>query len=251
MYILNCGNLKYGASGMAMNNSCFQQCTTSRQQTVVAVFVRCPIPGRVKTRLASDLGDEAACDLYRAMVVDIIAAVRSCGLPLFLFYDGPDAAGLPPEWAEAADSIFKQEGESLGERMVAAFELSFAAGAAGVILTGSDIPGIDPGLLRSAMEFLEHNDAVFSPALDGGYCLVASNRGSFDSKIFERIPWSTSHVLDLTVAACTAHGLSYRLLEPRQDIDTRDDLAAYCRKPSESALETNAWLASRGLLEAL
>jgi glycosyltransferase A (GT-A) superfamily protein (DUF2064 family) len=56
-------------------------------------------------------------------------------------------------------------------------------------------------------------------------------------------------VLDLTIAACIAHGLSYHLLEPRQDIDTMDDLAAYCRQPSGSAAATNAWLLERGLLE--
>ena len=225
--------------------------TIFHQQTVVAILVRHPVPGLVKTRLARDMGDEAACELYRAMVTDSIANVRSCGLPLFLFHDGQDSVGLPPEWIRAADTIFRQEGEALGERMSAAFERSFSAGATGVILIGSDIPGIDAGLLRSALESIEHNDAVFSPAFDGGYCLVASQRGNFNSNIFQEIPWSTSRVLAMTVAACAAHGLSYHLLEPRQDIDTMDDLAAYCRKPSEPAPSTNAWLVSRGLLEPL
>lgn len=225
--------------------------TISRQLTVVAIFVRHPVPGRVKTRLALDLGDEAACELYRAMVADSIAIVGACGLPLFLFHDGQDAAGLPPEWIGAADTVFRQEGNSLGERMSAAFERSFSAGAEGVILTGSDIPGIDAGLLQSALESIEHHDAVFAPALDGGYCLVASKRGCFNRKIFPGISWSTSRVLEMTVAACTAHGVSYCLLEPRRDIDTMDDLAAYCRRPSESAPATNAWLVARGLLEPL
>jgi glycosyltransferase A (GT-A) superfamily protein (DUF2064 family) len=120
-----------------------------------------------------------------------------------------------------------------------------------VILTGSDIPGIDAELLRSALKSIEHYDEVFSPAFDGGYCLVASTKGCFDNRVFQGIPWSTSRVLDMTVAACTAYGISYLLLEPRQDIDTMDDLAAYCRKPSEAAPTTNAWLLARGLLEPL
>ncbi|MBL0224402.1 MAG: TIGR04282 family arsenosugar biosynthesis glycosyltransferase [Geobacteraceae bacterium] len=217
-------------------------------QTVAAIFVRHPVPGRVKTRLATDLGDEPACDLYRAMVADGLANVKACGLPLLLFHDGRDAAGLPPEWTGSADLIFGQEGESLGERMSAAFERSFAAGATGVILTGSDIPGIDTGLLSSAREALELYDIVISPAFDGGYCLVASTRGRYNSLIFQGIPWSTPYVLEMTVAACSDHGLSYRLLEPRQDIDTMDDLAAYCRRPSGSAHATNAWLIARGLM---
>lgn len=232
-----------------MNNSYIQKTTILRQQTVVAIFVRHPVPGCVKTRLARDLGDEDACGLYRAMVADCIANVRACGLPLFLFHDGADAVGLPVEWLAAADRIFAQEGESLGARMSAAFERSFSAGVQGVILTGSDIPGIDAGLLQSALESIESHDAVFAPAFDGGYCLVASKKGRFDSRIFQGIPWSTSRVLDLTVAACRSHDLSCLLLESRQDIDTMDDLAAYCRKPSKSATTTNAWLLGRGLLK--
>lgn len=222
---------------------------SSHQQTVVAVFVRRPVPGRVKTRLARDLGDEAACALYRAMVADCIANVRAAGFPLFLFHDGQDTDGLPHEWVAAADKIFSQEGDSLGERMDAAFERSFSAGALGVILTGSDIPGLDAELLQSALASMEDHDAVFAPAFDGGYCLVASRKCSYNSKIFHEIPWSTSRVLDTTIATCTAHGVSYRLLEPRQDIDTMEDLAAYCRNPYESAPETNTWLMAQGLLD--
>lgn len=225
--------------------------TATHLQTVVAVFVRPPVPGQVKTRLARALGDEAACDLYRAMVADCIANVRGCGLPLFLFHDGQDSAGLPAEWTGAADSVIRQEGELLGERMGAAFERSFAAGTQGVILVGSDIPGIDAGLLQSAREAIECHDAVFAPALDGGYCLVAAQRDRFNDGIFHGIPWSTPRVLETTLAACTARGMSYRLLEPRRDIDTIDDLAAYCHTPSASAPTTNAWLVARGLLKQL
>lgn len=217
-------------------------------QTVVCIFVRCPVPGRVKTRLARNLGNQAACDLYRAMVADLIATVRSCGLPLFLFHDGQDSAGLPPEWVAAAATVIRQEGDTLGERMSAAFEGAFAASARGVILTGSDIPGIDAALLRSAQQSIEQHAVVFAPALDGGYCLVASRKDSFNTIIFQDIPWSTPRVLDMTLTTCSAHGLSYALLEPRRDIDTLDDLSAYCRNPSASAPITNAWLVARGLL---
>jgi rSAM/selenodomain-associated transferase 1 len=216
---------------------------------VISVFVRQPLAGRVKTRLARDLGDEAACDLYRAMVTDSIAQSSACGLPLLLFHDGQDADGLPAAWVSAADQIFRQEGDSLGERMAAAFERSFNAGVGKVVLTGSDIPGIDTVLLRSAVAALEYHDVAFSPAFDGGYCLVASRAGGFDRRIFEGIPWSTSSVLEKTLTACMAAGISCALLEPRQDIDTISDLASYCRAPSGSAAATNAWLVSQGFLK--
>src|SRR6185369_3723028 len=117
------------------------------QNIVVALFVRHPVPGRVKTRLACDLGDEAACDLYRAMVADTITNIKTCGLPIYLFHDGQDAVGLPVEWASAADGIIRQVGGALGERMTAAYEFLFSGGWEQVVLVGSDIPGIDAQLL--------------------------------------------------------------------------------------------------------
>ena len=218
------------------------------RSTVIAVFVRQPVAGQVKTRLARDLGAEAACDLYRAMVADSIAQSGASGMPLVLFYDG-DSGGLPTAWVSAATMIYRQEGLSLGDRMAAAFERLFADGAGAVVLTCSDIPGMDTELLQSAAAAVENHDAVFAPALDGGYCLVAAGVRRFNRAIFEGIPWSTSSVLSGTLVACEAAGLSYGLLTPRQDIDTFTDLCAYCRKPSAAATATNAWLMEHGFLK--
>ena len=220
----------------------------SHQHTAVALFVRHPVPGRVKTRLACDLGSVDACNLYRAMVSDVIAALGACRLPIYLFHDGQDAAGLPLEWVTAAEDAIPQAGASLGERMSAAFEYLFSIGRQQVILVGSDIPGIDAALLQSAIAALAEHDVVISPAFDGGYCLVASRRDRFNNAIFHAIPWSSSRVLDKTLETCTALGLSYTLLDTRQDIDTLDDVKAYCRQPSLHAVCTNRWLTAGGFM---
>jgi rSAM/selenodomain-associated transferase 1 len=222
--------------------------THTRQKIVVALFVRHPVPGSVKTRLARDMGEGASCDLYRAMVTDSIANFQACGLPIYLFHDGQDAVGLPMEWVNAAVATVRQRGDSLGERMTAAYEFLFSIGQERIILTGSDIPGIDAQLLQSAMAAIERCDVVFSPAFDGGYCLVASTRESFNDSIFRNIPWSTSRVLETTLDMCRAGGLSYALLDTRRDIDTMKDLKAYCRQPSRPATTTNRWLVSHGYM---
>lgn len=222
--------------------------TAACQNIAVALFVRHPVPGRVKTRLARDLGDAAACDLYRNMVADVIANITACGLPIYLFHDSRDAAGLPLEWVTAAEDVIRQRGDALGERMTAAFEQLFSIGRERVILVGSDIPGIDVALLQSAIDSIDTYDAVFSPAFDGGYCLVASKKGSFSVTFFRNIPWGTAAVLELTLDTCSAHGVSYTLLEPRQDIDTLDDLKAYCDQPSPGATATNNWLVAHGYM---
>jgi rSAM/selenodomain-associated transferase 1 len=220
----------------------------SRQHTAVALFVRHPVPGRVKTRLACDLGPVDACHLYRAIVSDVLAALGACGLPLYLFHDGQNAAGLPPEWVAAAEETLPQAGASLGKRMSAAFEYLFSIGRQQVILVGSDIPGIDAPLLQSAVAALAEHDVIISPAFDGGYCLVASSLGRFNDAIFHAIPWSSSRVLDKTLETCMALRLSYTLLDTRQDIDTLDDVESYCRQPSFYALSTNRWLTARGFM---
>lgn len=220
--------------------------TDCRHHIAVALFVRHPVPGRVKTRLARDLGADAACDFYRSMVTDIIVNLDACGLPIYLFHDGLDAVGLPQAWLDAAVDVFRQSGDALGERMTAAFEFLFSIGLERVILAGSDIPGIDGALLRSAIAAIEGADVVFSPALDGGYCLVASKKERFNSAIFRDIPWSTSRVLETTLDRSKAHGLSSMLLEPRQDIDTLNDIESYCKQPAPHAAATNAWLFEHG-----
>jgi rSAM/selenodomain-associated transferase 1 len=218
------------------------------QSACVALFIRHPLPGRVKTRLARDLGNEAACTLYQAMVADILVSVKTSGLPLYLFHDGLSVDGLPAEWLTGSDGIIKQSGNSLGERMTAAFEYLYSIGREQVILIGSDIPGIDAGLLLSANAGIAFNDVVFSPALDGGYCLIGSAKDHFDSRLFLNIPWSTDRVLSTSLDLCDAAGITYSLLEPRQDIDTLDDVENYCRQPSMHASSTNDWLISNGYM---
>jgi rSAM/selenodomain-associated transferase 1 len=213
--------------------------------SAIALFVRQPVPGRVKTRLARDLGDVAACRLYCAMVADALAQIVESGMPLYLFHDG-DAAGLPSEWHAAAACTVRQTGDCLGERMTAAFEYIFSDGMDGVVVMGSDIPGIGVQVLRDVSVSLDNHDLVIVPAVDGGYCLIASRREHFNPCVFRGIPWSTSQVLSSTLGACSANGLICRLLDPLQDIDNQNDLMAYCSQPSPYAIATNTWLANNG-----
>jgi len=208
-----------------------------------AMFVRHPISGQVKTRLAHDIGADNACSLYRAMVADVLTNINLFKMPIILFHDGVSGEELPEAWLAYAHKVFSQQGETLGERMAQAFELLFANGAEKVILVGSDIPGIDVPLLQSTIDALDCSDAAFSPAYDGGYCLVALRKAGYSSSIFRDIPWSTEKVLLMTLDACRVAKLTYTLLDYRQDIDNADDLLAYSRNTLQSAPETNTWLA--------
>ncbi len=221
---------------------------TGSKCKAVALFVRNPMPGQVKTRLARDIGNENACNFYKAMVKDILSSITSSNLHVYLFHDGNNSNGLPQEWIDASYAVVSQQGDSIGERMAAAFKVLFSVNLQHVALIGSDIPGLDSQLLIAAFQALESHDAAIAPAVDGGYCLIALNETSYCARIFQDIEWSTGRVLHGTLGRFDECGLRVKLLESRQDIDTYDDLKAYCRNPSKMARATNAWLSASGYL---
>lgn len=192
----------------------------------IALFVKPPLPGRVKTRLAAAIGDRAACDLYCILTAHVINHAIQTGIPLCICHDGEDPAALPATWREEAAICLPQQGDDLGQRMARTFAELFRKGFETVVLIGSDIPGLDTRYLQAAFGQLQQHDLVIGPALDGGYCLIGCHRKHFCPALFEDLPWSTGRVLAMTLAAAEAAGLRTGLLPPLQDIDTLDDLQA-------------------------
>ena len=208
----------------------------------VALFVRPPVPGRVKTRLAATIGDRFSCTLYRAMVLDVLRAVQASGLELCLLHDGSDPEQLPPAWRRAAAAVRPQVDGDLGARMAAAFADCFQAGYAHVLLAGSDLPGLDAPTLLAAARGLEQDEAVLLPTRDGGYGLFGLRAAAFSPSFFTDIAWSTDRVLAATLLRLHRAGVRVQLLPVQQDIDTSDDLRSYCRQPAAHARHTNAVL---------
>lgn len=192
----------------------------------IAVFVKPPIPGRVKTRLARSIGEEEACTIYRTLADHTIQQVQVSGIPLALFFDGSDPAALPPVWQQASQLCLPQEGTDLGGRMAAAFSKLFAEGNQQVVLIGSDIPDLDADYLKAAFSALQQHDVAIGPTEDGGYCLIGCHSNRFSPRLFQGIQWSTEFVFGQTCDACTQLNLDVCCLPPLRDIDTVDDLKA-------------------------
>ena len=214
--------------------------------TAVALFVRAPIPGRVKTRLAAGMGNENACLLYRAIADDVVRAVQHSGLALHLFHDGNDAeaqALLPTAWRAAARQVVAQQGGDIGERMATAFTHCFARNISQVILAGSDVPDLDAAVFTAAAQALRTHDVVLAPTVDGGYGLIGLHQASYHPELFHNIAWSTDQVAPTTLAAIKQLGLTVCLLETLRDLDTLDDVRRYARCPAPEARATNQMIA--------
>jgi rSAM/selenodomain-associated transferase 2 len=188
----------------------------------VIVFYRALRPGSVKTRLAANLGDEAALAMYEGMVMDLRSALGGAAELLVPYIDDIDAGedllggGLP------------QLGAALEERMDSAFRDTFAAGAQRVVLIGSDIPGLGSMRVREALAALEAHDAVIGPSVGGGYYLIGFRREEYQPIFMHDQP---GDAYQLTVRAMTSSGITWAELPAMRDIDTERDLAALYRNP--------------------
>lgn len=197
----------------------------------LAIFARAPVRGRVKTRLARDVGEDVAFAAYQQLVARTLTelAPGRGGFAPEIWVDGH--APAVDEWRRRFP-VFRQPGGDLGARMAAAF-------AGGVrVLVGCDIPGLTAGHVDSALRLLAEADVVLGPTEDGGYCLIAMNAAR--PAVFAEIPWGTNQVLTATLAAAGA--LSVRLLRPLWDVDDGGDLARWrAGGPTERRERRRGW----------
>lgn len=186
----------------------------------VIVFGRQPIPGKVKTRLARDLGAEAAATVYRGLLEHCLAAATNTGWPVTLALAEPP---IGPWTAPAAAAVEVQVAGDLGRRMAAAFAARFREGATRVLLIGSDLAALATRHLQQAAAALERAEVVLGAARDGGYWLVGQRAPGVD--LFSGVPWSTSSTLEATRRRLTELGVAPAEVETLADIDTAADLA--------------------------
>ncbi len=202
---------------------------------VVLVFLRAPEPGRVKTRLAREIGAEKALALYKGFVQRILQAVALSGLDHRICFFPGDKASLVHNWLGPDHVYMPQKGADLGRRMGHALARVFDQGAHKAVVVGSDIPGLTPGHLTMAFDRLSHKDVVIGPSLDGGYWLIGFQRDRFCPDLFEGVEWGTPTVFSTTLELCHTHGLSPGILPLLQDIDTLQDLLAFQKERPEGS----------------
>jgi uncharacterized protein len=189
----------------------------------LTVFAKAPVAGLAKTRLAPALGAAGAAALAeRLLHHTLVQAVAAAVGPVELC-TAPD--GRHPALRRAASAFgvaLAGQGEGdLGARLHRAFERRLAEHS-GLLVIGTDAPALSAAMLRDAATRLLDHDAVFVPALDGGYALVGLKRA--DSRWFETMPWSTAAVMAQTRQRLHEAGLRWAELPPVADIDEPADL---------------------------
>ncbi len=198
-------------------------------------MAKAPVPGFAKTRLAPALGDAGAAALAERLLAHALAQAAAA-LPASLsLWVSPDAAH--PAFARAQQRhgarLLLQPAGDLGLRMAAVFESAFDADTEPlqhklpVLLTGTDAPALDAAMLRAAAAELVTHDAVFVPALDGGYALVglAHAAPALLADLFSQMRWSHADVMTCTRKRLSNGHWRHAELPPVADIDIPADLA--------------------------
>lgn len=192
-------------------------------KTVIQLFARPPLKGKVKTRLSAKVGAENALSIYRHCLDFNLSLLRNCGFDYQIWLsEEPEKEWFPGE------NVKVQQGRNLGERMLFSMssELQQTCRYDRVILIGSDCLDLTQSLLNQVETELDHNDLVIIPASDGGYVLIAA-RESINPRLFDDISWGSHKVMKQTQQRVMQSGIRASILNPLRDIDRIDDLQHY------------------------
>lgn len=182
------------------------------------IFIKNPILGRVKSRLAAEIGDEKALAVYRDLLEKTRQeAEKLKGIQCLLYY--ANFIENADEWSEVIFEKRLQNDGDLGQKMRGAFRESMNGKT---VIIGSDCYDLTSEHIEMAFQKLNDTDLVIGPANDGGYYLLGMK--NYFSQLFEDIEWSTNVVLKQTLQQAKSLNLKVSFLEELVDLDTFSDL---------------------------
>lgn len=192
-------------------------------RNLYGILMKYPEPGRVKTRLAEDIGHEKAAEIFRQVAEQIMnnTLPDDQSYQRIIFYDPPERLRDFERWL-GHEQFVPQQGKDVGERMDNALRVLFDRGAEKAVLTGSDIAGLNSAIISEAFAALEHADIVIGPAADGGYYLIGMKEPQ--GELFVDIPWSTERVFEATCLRIKEADLSCSYTGTLSDIDRVEDI---------------------------
>lgn len=185
------------------------------------IFVKAPVAGSVKTRLAKTLGPGRAAAIYRRLTANTIAqATRGPWRTVLAVDPASSVRGFASLWPAHLPREPQGKG-NLGDRMR---RLIDSAPKGPVVIIGSDAPSLRARHLRAAFRSLAGADAIVGPAPDGGYWLIGLARRRGRAPAFDGVRWSSAQALEDTIQSLPCDW-RIRRAESLADIDDAADLA--------------------------
>ena len=184
------------------------------------IFIKNPVLGRVKTRLAKQIGDKRALAAYKHLITYTKKLCKDIPYHQYIFY----SHHIDRKDAWDGKQIYKklQSGNDLGTRMHHAFDQILKKHSQ-VVLIGSDCGVLTKDQIQKAFASLSTYDVVIGPTEDGGYYLLGLTK--LIPELFEGISWGTAKVYNQTLTKMQSQQppIKIRVLDQLFDIDYLED----------------------------
>lgn len=185
----------------------------------IVILTKDPVKGQVKTRLAVDIGDDAATELHEAMVWETLDRARSSGLPVRVSLHGPEDGSFANKLRCSGFDVEPQIDGDLGAKLAHAMRPPGRH-----LAMGTDCVVFNPKWLRTAA--FSTDPVVMGPTEDGGYWLIGANLSDTGLKevLFRGMTWSVPTVKSTTLDRLKHASRTVHMLPECYDIDTLPDL---------------------------
>lgn len=200
----------------------------------LVIFAKYPEIGKVKTRLAKDIGEVKSRDAYQDFISKLIEEHKGRSYKLVIAFTPSDKKESFIELFGGLEYIDQGNG-NLGDKLYSTFNKL----EGNVIIIGSDLPDLSYMDIENAFIELDKNDIIIGPAYDGGYYLIGMKKAY---NIFSDIEWSTEKVFGKTIEKIESIGLKYKILQMKRDIDTIEDYKEYLKRLSQRTRQTHSSL---------
>jgi glycosyltransferase A (GT-A) superfamily protein (DUF2064 family) len=193
--------------------------------TVLVIMAKEPVMGRVKSRLAADIGPVSATAFQRANLAASALRLALDSRWQTVLAVAPDSASTSPLLPPLPR--LPQGPGDLGQRMGRVF-----AGLPDrdVLIIGADIARVQPRHIARSLSLLRRQGAVLAPSGDGGYWLVGLRAGLRSAGLFNGVRWSTKHALADTAKAFEVALSRKTALGPEHfDVDRGEDFKRWQR----------------------
>lgn len=195
--------------------------------SVILLFAKAPVEGKVNTRLIADIGVQAATKLQHDLIHDRLSMLTKADLCDVRLMCAPNIQHdcFVQCKQDYPIRLFEQSGSDLGKRMYNAIRAALHDYKFCIVI-GTDAPALDDIAIEQALEALHQDvDVIFVPAEDGGYVLVGTQQ-SHDF-LFQDISWGSAEVMQQSRRQLDKNNVFYKELATCWDVDRVEDYQRY------------------------